>query len=899
VRLLALSAQNFRSFGRLDLDLNVDGLIAVVGPNGAGKTTLFDAIEWGLYGGGRGRAGLPARRDGAPEDEDTWVAVEFEIGGRAYRVERVDGRDATLTDLAAPDEPLARGREETTRQAALLVGLTRDMFRGTFYARQREVQALEADSDRRRAQVELLLGIERLRRAAAYAAAGAREQRLVVESLEADAPDVPALKAEADAVERAAQAAAPVVQAAEAALAAARERRDAARATLDALRAAEREDAARRATAQAAGARAAQEAAAFEALAAQAAEAEAAIAQLAELEPVAARADALSARERALDALRAEHERAAALADAQREALERAAAAADRIAELTGDDADPAAALREARARTGAIDAELEGLDETLAGVGRTRELAERRVGVLRAAIARGERASEIDAELAAMADAEPAAEAAEQALYGLRARRDQLDEAIRHDTEHRDAVLAGEREAACPTCRRPFAEDEREAVLARYEEDLAAARERRDVLAAQLLTADALAGEARRRAQAARVLAADRRALGDDVPEADVLATHRAELAALETQLQELRFHEGKARERRGALQDERAALRAAIAQLEAVGAEVAELAAERAAAEREAARLGEQHAAASAAADGFDPIALEAVRAELAAAVEARHRSAALRGTADGAELLRRRRDAQQEARAAAEAEAAAARAAAEAACVEAGAVDAAEAERTAAEAAVDAATEALIEANRTASADSEAVAAARRRVDEAKRVTARLRDERREQRVRAEVADALGAYREAASRAARPTLEHETALLLGQTTRGRYGTVALTDDYHLEIADDGALRPLRRFSGGEQDLAGLCLRLALSRTLARQRGTETGFILLDEVLGSQDLDRRRALLEQLHAIADSEFRQVLVISHTDDVVQHCDLTIDVARGPDGLSTASGPHR
>jgi hypothetical protein len=33
--------------------------------------------------------------------------------------------------------------------------------------------------------------------------------------------------------------------------------------------------------------------------------------------------------------------------------------------------------------------------------------------------------------------------------------------------------------------------------------------------------------------------------------------------------------------------------------------------------------------------------------------------------------------------------------------------------------------------------------------------------------------------------------------------------------------------------------------------------------------------------------------------VISHTHDVVEHCDLTIDVARGDNGISTAFGPRR
>jgi DNA repair protein SbcC/Rad50 len=84
---------------------------------------------------------------------------------------------------------------------------------------------------------------------------------------------------------------------------------------------------------------------------------------------------------------------------------------------------------------------------------------------------------------------------------------------------------------------------------------------------------------------------------------------------------------------------------------------------------------------------------------------------------------------------------------------------------------------------------------------------------------------------------------------------------------------------------FSGGEQDVANLCLRIALSRALARQRGTEAGFIILDEVFGSQDLERRRALIEQLKDLR-RDFRQVFVVSHFDDVVDECDLQIDVVR-------------
>ena len=98
-------------------------------------------------------------------------------------------------------------------------------------------------------------------------------------------------------------------------------------------------------------------------------------------------------------------------------------------------------------------------------------------------------------------------------------------------------------------------------------------------------------------------------------------------------------------------------------------------------------------------------------------------------------------------------------------------------------AADAECDSAHAALIEASRQANADSEAVAAAHARLQEARERAAQLREQRRELRVRSEVADALSAFREDASRRARPTLEQETGLLLGRVTRGRYSAVELT--------------------------------------------------------------------------------------------------------------------
>jgi len=46
----------------------------------------------------------------------------------------------------------------------------------------------------------------------------------------------------------------------------------------------------------------------------------------------------------------------------------------------------------------------------------------------------------------------------------------------------------------------------------------------------------------------------------------------------------------------------------------------------------------------------------------------------------------------------------------------------------------------------------------------------------------------------------------------------------------------------------------------------------------------------------MEQLGELARAEFQQIFVISHTDDVIEHCSLHITVSR-ENGISYAEGP--
>lgn len=924
MKLHHLSARNFRSFAQLDLPLNVDGLIAVVGPNGAGKTSIFQAIEWALYGTRPGR-GLPVRRDNS--DGRCEVTVEFEIGDRSFVVRRID-RDTAYVRYADADPqtpPLVDGLAETSRCVAGLLGLTREMFRGTFYARQREVQALDpADDAKRRLQVELLLGIERLRLAHGHAASAVKTQQQLVAVLAAQAPDVDALGEDLDGIRQQVADDAPAVQVAERELERLTQRREQSKLDYQQLRDRERLMSKRRAEAERARGLVGQRQASVDGFTAQVERGQAASARLAELQPVAARAPGLNAREQELRERRTNHERGADLRRRRDEALHEVARVADQLAELveahkgrggrsitapepSGDDGSspgeqgavrvaPEVSKTAALAqRVSAAERHLSELAPVARNVSSRLATAERRADELEKLIARAARSHELGRQLTELPAAEATVEQTSERWQQLSARRRQLKESVAHDTEHRDAVLAGTTQATCPTCRRAFGDGERDNIVKGFDRALTQAHEelaQLDEQLAELTRAGKSQREAVKRLQA---LAADRRALGE-LP-IDTLDGMRQEGIAARAQIADLTDELRRLEARAAALEESLPQLRAERDAAEQLRRQREQLDTERRRSDDVAQMLARELAKVGV--NGYDPNEHSRISADLVAAQEASQRCATLRGQVEGLELLQRRLAEEQQALAEARAAADRCDTALAEVAVKAEDVIAAEEHCEQLTQQINAANVAVLRARQQVAAHSEAVGAAQARLIEGRKHADCLRRERRELDLRREVAEALSAFREEASRRARPTLAQQTSVLLGRTTRGRYSAVQLTDSYQLEIIDRERIYPLKRFSGGERDLASLCLRLALSRTLAGQRGAETGFVLLDEVFGSQDPDRRRALLEQLRALADSEFRQVFVVSHTEDVVEHCDLTINVTRSDDGVSTATAPHR
>ena len=149
------------------------------------------------------------------------------------------------------------------------------------------------------------------------------------------------------------------------------------------------------------------------------------------------------------------------------------------------------------------------------------------------------------------------------------------------------------------------------------------------------------------------------------------------------------------------------------------------------------------------------------------------------------------------------------------------------------------------------------------------------------------------ALTDLRERANATLRPDLSDLASGFLRDLTNGRYTELELDEDYGTTLLDDGD--PKAVISGGEEDVANLALRLAISQMIAERAGQPLSLLVLDEIFGSLDEDRRRAVVDLLRSLAD-RFPQVILITHIDSVRDGFDRVIRVGlrRGTRGVATA-----
>ena len=192
------------------------------------------------------------------------------------------------------------------------------------------------------------------------------------------------------------------------------------------------------------------------------------------------------------------------------------------------------------------------------------------------------------------------------------------------------------------------------------------------------------------------------------------------------------------------------------------------------------------------------------------------------------------------------------------------------------------------ALARAKGESGAAAEAVAAAERRraewVAREREAAATARDLALHQ----ELDRALSDLRGELNATLRPDLSDLASSFLRDLTHGRYTELELNEDYGTTLLDDGD--PKAVISGGEEDIANLALRLAISQMIAERAGQPLSLLVLDEIFGSLDEDRRVAVVDLLRSLAD-RFPQVILITHIDSVRDGFDRVIrvglDITRG------------
>ncbi len=152
-------------------------------------------------------------------------------------------------------------------------------------------------------------------------------------------------------------------------------------------------------------------------------------------------------------------------------------------------------------------------------------------------------------------------------------------------------------------------------------------------------------------------------------------------------------------------------------------------------------------------------------------------------------------------------------------------------------------------------------------------------------RESKLYNEVGTALAELREALTERARPLLEQIASTNLAALSGGRYLTLKLSDRFEPTVIDENVEKDV--ISGGEEDIVALSLRLALAQLIQERSGQPMSLLMMDEVFGSLDAERRTNVLSQLEAMRDM-FDQILVISHIEAINDAADRCLIVRYDP-----------
>lgn len=166
-----------------------------------------------------------------------------------------------------------------------------------------------------------------------------------------------------------------------------------------------------------------------------------------------------------------------------------------------------------------------------------------------------------------------------------------------------------------------------------------------------------------------------------------------------------------------------------------------------------------------------------------------------------------------------------------------------------------------------------------------EESKVIQATVGEREKERRLHEELDRAYNEMRTQLNAELRPELSDLATTFLRELMDSRTAEIELDEKYNITVLEDGVSKPV--LSGGEEDIANLVLRLAVSQMIAERSGQAFSLLILDEVFGSLDEARRFNVIELLRALGD-RFEQVILITHIESVRDSLDKVITVRFDP-----------
>ncbi|MCS7066833.1 MAG: SMC family ATPase, partial [Fimbriimonadales bacterium] len=907
MRLLELELENFRQYAHAIVPFDT-GITAIVGANGAGKTTLVEAVLWALYGANAARGASDTLRFmWSQGGAKVRVRLEFQLGDKLYQLVRSD-RDAALAHMQNGLQlSLARGVRPVTETVQNLLGMTLNQFQTSFCARQKELEFMSYAPERRREEISRMLGYERIGKALDEIAQHAK-------TLSAEAAGLQQGLGDRELIEQQIRETRQMIAQREREAAATEQQLATARAELDSAAHQLRESQLKKQ--------------AHDALQNQ-------------IQLLQTQAQGIEGRIEQLRARWAQIQAASKRLNSLKNELQRYQQVQKRLSELE--------ALARSEQKRAALNAHIEGLQKQIEQLQqRLREFAEKaerqrqlqpliqqaqqleaQLKQLRQQAAKAAQRAQLQAQLNTLTERidaiqtrqQEADELAQQIRHAegqmrllddkratLQATLEQLTQewhAQRTDTEAKlkaqqtalrqleqryQQLLSLGAESECPTCGQPLG-DAYQCVLAEVQDALSkethALHQLQQALESVQQEPEAIATCRHQLQQLDREREASLQQLSHLQAQHETLQTQLKELPTLQAQVDKLRAQIEQIPpydpEQEQALSDQLERLRPALEEAQILAAQLKEQPRTERELQARQQELRQKEEELARLPTGYDPAEHEQIRHEIEQLRPLHEEALQLRAILSEEKPIRDQIEQTKQEKAETQARLAQAQEALQS-------LDFSQAEHEQAMERYQQA-DAQVRSLETQLASLQAEQQSyQQHLEQLNAQLAQIREreellkrKKQEWLLHETLRKALHAFRTELNQRLRPTLASYATEFLTHLTSGRYTQLELDEEYRFHLIDDGMRKAV--ISGGEQDIVNLCMRLALARLITERAGQPLSLLILDEVFGSLDIDRRQNVLTLLNNLRDW-FEQILIISHIEDINEAADRTLYVVR-------------